>query len=216
MIRIPAAILGAEAPGLALVIVACIAALGCQSAGKAQLPIDQKPLAIVDAATGVTLERVLILPRYMSSKGVSTGTGHGPGYMAESSFLALPFVYLTGTPFAPVQPESTGLLVGPVGFFVGRGVTIQGAIAVAPAHRPAWVWELWDRSPASKVLLEPLSESEARQRNARLRSLLAARRIRGSDLTEAERDAFGMAADSALDVRFSPAEQQLVRDFLTK
>jgi hypothetical protein len=137
--------------------------------------------------------------------------------MTQSSFLAFPFVYETGTLFTPTQPESSGLLVGrPGDLFVGHSVSIQGVIVIAPAHRPVWVWQLWDRSPSTKVPLEPLSESGAREQNRRLQAVFGMSPIRGSELTEPERQIFSTIKDSEIDVLFSGAEQQLVRDFLTK
>jgi hypothetical protein len=188
---------------------------GCMPAGKAQLPVNEQPLAFVDGRSGAALERVLIIPKYSSSRGVSSGAGHGPGSMTQTSFLAFPFIYRTGDPFVPAQPDSSGLLLGPH-LFVGHGVTIKGVIVVAPAHRSVWVWQLWDRSPSTKVPLEPLSDSEARERDRRLRALFDTSRIRGSELTEAERELFNTIEDSDIDVRFTVAEKQQVREFLLK
>jgi hypothetical protein len=100
--------------------------------------------------------------------------------MTHASSLAFPFVYRSGAPFAPRQPESRGLLLGPYAF-AGNGVAIDGVIVIAPAHRPVWVWQLWDRDPSVAVELEPLTDEDAH-----------------------------------LDVRFTDAERQLVREVLTK
>jgi hypothetical protein len=190
---------------------------GCRAAEKAQLPVNPQPFAFVDARSGAPLERVLIVPKYSSSTGVSSGAGHGPGYMTQSSFLAFPFIYQTGRHFAPTQPDSSGLLLGrPGDFFVGHGVIIQGVIVIAPVHRAVWVWQLWDRVPSAEVPLQPLSDSEARERNGRLRTLFEKSRIRGAELTGSELEIFSTIKDFDIDVRFNAAERQTVLDLLTK
>jgi hypothetical protein len=202
---------------LVAALVVCLPLGGCRSAGKAQLPVNEQPFAFVDAKSGASLERVLIVPKYSSSTGVSSGAGHGPGYTTQSSFLAFPFIYQTGRPFAPTQPDSSRLLLGrPGDFSVGHGVTIQGVIVIAPVHRSVWVWQLWDRSPSAEVPLEPLSDSEARERDGRLRALFERSRIRGAELTGSELETFSTIKDFDIDVRFNAAERQMVLDFLTK
>jgi hypothetical protein len=202
---------------LVTALAVCLLLGGCRSAGKAQLPVNEQPFAFVDAKSGARLERVLIVPKYSSTTGVSSGAGHGPGYSTQSSFLASPFIYHSGRPFAPTQPDSSGLLLGrPGDFFVGRGVSIQGVTVVAHVHRSVWVWQLWDRSPSTEVPLVPLSDSEARERNSRLRELFKRSRIRGAELTESERETFSTIKDFDIDVRFNATERQMVLDFLTK
>jgi len=66
------------------------------------------------------------------------------------------------------------------------------------------------------VRLEPLSEFEAHEQNRRLQGLFELSQIRGADLTDSERLIFSTIEDSETDVRFSTAEQKLVRDFLAK
>ena len=117
----------------------------------------------------------------------------------------------------PRQPDSSGLLLGrPGDYSVGHGVGIQGVIVIAPVHRSVWVWQLWDRSPSAEVPLEPLSDSEARERDGRLRALFERSRIRGAELTGSELETFSTIKDFDIDVRFNAAERQMVLDFLTK
>jgi hypothetical protein len=201
------------APALALCALSASVLAACGSAGNAQLPVPQQPLAFVDAVSKTPIERVLIVPKYTSTKGVSTGAGHGPGYMKDSSFLAFPFVYRAGTPFEPAQPDSKGMLVGPL-LFVGEGVLIDGVVAIAPGYRPTRIWQLWDRAPGERLTLEPLGAPEAAAQDARLRSLFETKTLRSTDMTQVERDAFNWT--DAIDVRFSDVERQTVRAFLTR
>ena len=53
------------------------------------MAVDQQPFALfVDAKSGATIDGVLIISKHYSSKGVSSASGHGPGYMTNSSFVA--------------------------------------------------------------------------------------------------------------------------------
>jgi hypothetical protein len=69
---------------------------------RAQKPVDDRPIGF-DTKSGVRIESVLIVPKYISMTGVSTGAGHGPGRMAEERFLASPLVYHEGSRFQPRQ-----------------------------------------------------------------------------------------------------------------
>src|SRR5262245_8479853 len=93
--------------------------MGC-GVGTDQKRVDDRPINFADASSGVIVEPLLIIPRYSSMTGVSTEAGHGPGrVLADERFLANPFVYWQGSPFQPKQPDSRGLLVGPL-LFAGR------------------------------------------------------------------------------------------------
>ena len=186
---------------------------GCSSVGQGQRPIDSRPVVFVDAKSGAPVERVLIIPKYGASTGVSTGAGHGPGYMRESAFLAFPFVYVAGRPFAVTQPDSNGVLVGPATLFVGKGVTVGGVVAVTPGYQAAWVWRLWDRSPDAKVPLDPVDAGVESDTQRWLR-LLSSAKVRGADLGEKERRLLSLAPDGELDVRFSDDERQMIAGFL--
>jgi hypothetical protein len=193
----------------------CLLLGACTSAGKAQIPVDRQPFEVADARTGTAIPRVLIVPKYSVSTGVSTGAGHGPGYMTDSRFVASPIVYESGHPFTVPQPDSKGL-IGPLGtIFIGRGVTLDGVMVVAPGYRGRWIWQLWERTPYEKIQLDRLGDAEADQQRRRMLALFAAPRIRGIDLTEPERDLFSVIKAFDIDVRFDSSERQLVRDFLT-
>lgn len=156
----------------------------------------------------------MVIPKYLSAAGISTQGGHGPGYTTESSFLAFPLVYLAGSAFAPAQPESSGILVGPPGLaFVGKGVTIQGVVAVARGYEATWVWQLWDRSSDATIRLQPQGPIEVSADRQRWLELLRSSKLRGSILTDAEREMLGLTHETELEVRFSKDDQQRVAEF---
>jgi hypothetical protein len=179
--------------------------------GKAQLPIDEAPLRLADARTKARVEPVLIIPRYSTSTGVSTGGGHGPGRMLDGRFLAAPFMYWDGNRFQPKQPDSHGIEVGPL-FFVGQGVSINGVIIMSRDHKALWWDSLWDRDHR-RVVLEPIVEESSYRK--RLLSLLERDEIRGRDLTEDERNIFNLIPDFDLNVKFNADDRRMVREFLT-
>jgi hypothetical protein len=184
------------------------------AAGWREKPVNQQPCAFVDAKSGAALERVLIVPKYSSSKRVEWC---GSGLHDAVLFLGIPVYLSTGRLLASSQPDSSGLfLARPGDFSVGHGVGIQRVIVIAPVHRSEWVWQLWERSPFTEVLLEPLSDSEARERDGRLRALFERSQIRGAELTGSELEIFSTIKDFDIDVRFNAAERQMVLDFLTK
>jgi len=168
----------------------------------------------VDAATGAEIPRVLILPKYTTTTGVSTGSGHGPGFATDSRALAAPFVYRSGEPFAPRQPDSKGLLIPPGVLFAGRGVSVNGVVVLVPGYQSAWVWQLWNRPQLLRVPLDRLSEEESREHLHRLEVLLAQSRLRGSELTPNELRLFDSIADFDIEVAFDERDRRLVGEFL--
>jgi hypothetical protein len=64
--------------------------------GKTQPPVRADPIEFTDAVTNRVVTRVLVLPRYSSHTGLSTGAGHGPGAMAGRYYVDDPFIYETG------------------------------------------------------------------------------------------------------------------------
>jgi hypothetical protein len=117
---------------IALVAVALLLG-GCGSVGRAQRPIDEKPVWFVDTDSGASLGSVLLIPKYSASTGVSTGAGHGPGKMMNQAFLSAPVVYYSGQPLRVRQPDSHGVLLGPL-LFAGRGVTPAGRSTLEPTR----------------------------------------------------------------------------------
>ncbi len=194
---------------------ACLVCVSCGSVGQAHRPVDSQPIIFVDAKSGATISRVLVVPQYSSATGVSSGGGHGPGYMVDKSFMSFPMIYLSGETFRPVQPDSTGLLLGPV-VFVGQGVSLNGITVLASRYKPRYLWDLWDRPRGFKVALEPLAPDEAPNQERRLQGLLEQDRIRSADLTDVEREALVVSADTAVSVRFTSKDRQLVREFFSQ
>ena len=185
---------------------------GCGSVGTAQKRVDDRPISFGDASSGARVVPVLIIPKYNSMTGVSTGAGHGPGrVLAEERFLANPFVYWEGSPFQPKQPDSRGMLLGPLAF-VGRGIALDGVVVISRNHRALWWWSLWERKQGDRPSLAPLTDAVAYRQ--RMLALLAGEEIRGRDLTDDERESFSLIADFDLKVRFSAEERRTVREFL--
>ena len=193
-------------------VVAVAISSACGSLGPGQVPVQEQPVAFADAQSGAPIARVLLIPKYGVSTGVSTGGGHGPGKMIESSFLASPVMYESGHPLRLQVPDSRGIQLGPV-FFVGRGMMLDGALALAPGYQGAWFWQLWQRERGFEVHLQPLGSGSAAHA-ARLLTLLEKSTIRGSDLSEDERRVFSLSPDFHLGVKLTSDERRMIRSFL--
>jgi hypothetical protein len=196
----------------ALCLVAIVAVSGC-SVGKGQRPIDERPVTFVDATSGRLLERVVLLPRYSETTGVSTGGGHGPGDMNEKRVLASPTAYHSGQLFRLPQPDSRGVLLFPF-FFVGRGVSIDGAVVILQGYQAVWFGNLWDRPREFQFRLERLDES-ATEDSARLPVLLKQSRIRGVELTEAEQRIFNVIPEDEIELHFTDEDRLILAETLT-
>lgn len=132
--------------------------------------------------------------------------------MIESSFLAAPVLYESGQPLRLQVPDSRGIQLGPV-FFVGRGMSLDGALALAPGYQGAWFWQLWERERGFEVRLEPLGSGSAVYA-ARVWTLLEKSTIRGSELSEGERLIFSLSPDFDLGVKLTSDERRMIRRFL--
>jgi hypothetical protein len=183
----------------------------CGSVGTAQKPVDPKPPKFVDAKTSAQVEPVLIIPKYSTATGVSTGAGHGPGRMVDDQFLASPFIYRAGSAFEPKMPDSRGLSLGPV-LFVGRGMALNGVIVISQNHTALWWWDLWARD-LQPLKLEPIVEASSYRQ--RLLSLLEREEVRGRELTDEELSTFDLITEFDLKVAFSSDDRRKVRAFLT-
>jgi hypothetical protein len=182
----------------------------CGSVGTAQKPVDPKPPRFVDAKTGAQVDPVLVIPKYSTATGVSTGAGHGPGLMVDDRFLASPFIYRTGNPFELKMPDSRGFSLGPV-LFVGRGVVLNGVIVISQSHKAMWWWDLWDRN-LQPLELEPITEALSYRQ--RLLGLLEREEIRGHDLTDEELHAFDLITEFDLKAAFNSDDRRKIREFL--
>lgn len=193
---------------LLLIITVIMAALG---SGVAQLPVDEKPIAFTDARSGSPVENVLLIPKYGASIGLSTGAGHGPGWMTDRIFIASPVIYQAGQPLRLRQPRSIGLGLPPV-FFVGQGIILHGVTVFAPGYEGAWIWALWERKP-DRVELLPLRDATEDRRDRQF-ALLERSQIRGQDLSESEPDMFDLIPSFDIEVRFTDDDRRLIRKFL--
>lgn len=179
--------------------------------GPVQLEVPESPGTFRDVRTREIVSEVLCLPRYSESVGLSTGAGHGPGWMHNTFVVAHPFIYRAGTPFKPVQPSSRGLLLGAV-LFVGKGVTIDGILAVAPGYQSLWVWNLWrhQESLQGAFDLSPLPPEAAKAELREIGTLLKRSLLSGRD-----KDRWSLGDDLTLDVRLTAEDQALVGAFLS-
>jgi hypothetical protein len=195
--------------GLTFIILSMILSsgsfVGCMPYyGRAQQRVVHDPRVFVgpDASSAV-----LIIPRYRSSVGVSTGAGHGPGSMRDTVYVAHPFLYHQHEKFNLRQPKSLGIIWG-LWAFTGKGITIDGVLVVASGYEPQWVWNLWSKD--SPVLV-PLSNRAAQDELQTLSAILDHKALRGPK----EKGLFSYAGDDPVYVRLTRGERQMVRSFLS-
>jgi hypothetical protein len=149
--------------------------------GYSQMEIPQDPRAFLDATTKKPIENVLIIPRFSTSVGISSGAGHGPGWGTHSIYVAHPFTYKTGTPFAITQERSAGFSLGFFMAWVGQGHFTEGMLVIAPGYKSLWVWDLWGNFDHFKHELLPLSRKDISDELTALQTLLDKELIEGSD-----------------------------------
>ena len=174
--------------------------------------VDARPLPIVEAKSGRSVSPVLLIPQYMTTTGVSTGAGHGPGATIPTTFfLAYPRIYEQGQAFELTLPDSRGFeIVG--AFFAGRGVSVKGVAVFARGYQPTWFFRLSQRPRGFELVLTPGAVEDV---DSRMRDLLARDRIRGSDLTDAERLGLSISHDSEADLRFTENDKAVIRRFFS-
>jgi hypothetical protein len=172
-------------------------------------PIPTTPVVFVDGKTYEQLDRVLIIPRYSSFRGLSTGAGHGPGGGNYRRYLADPFIYKRGELFEPRLPKSTGIIWGPGWGFTGKGISIDGIAVVARGYRPLWIGDPWGASSRPEpISLMPLPPPDADLEVERILELL-----RRSKLVGMETDPFENFGGET-DIRFSEAQMTVIEQFL--
>jgi hypothetical protein len=174
------------------------------------LPVSHEPLAIVDIKSRASIERVLVLPRYSSSSGISTLAGHGPGAMGDKFYVAHSFVYQQGFPFAPSQPSSTGIVWGWFWGFTGTGKSIDGVLLVARGYKSLWFYDLWSRSLETKIEMTPLSRQEALIELQDIQRLLGSAIINGESTLR-----WSLGSTYPLYVRIDAHERTAVDAFLS-
>ena len=195
-----------------MILFVAIVVAGCGSVGSTQLPVNENPVSFVDGRSGASLGSVLLIPKYTASTGMSSGAGHGPGNMTSQSFLASPAVYDSGQPLRVQQPDSNGLVPGPV-FFAGRGITLDGLIVLAPNYEGIWFWRLWERPMDARVPMVGLGDGGEANRT-RMLALLEQPRIRGVELSDAERHIFSIIREFDIELKFTANDRRLVREFM--
>ena len=107
--------------------------------GYSQREIPKDPRTFIDVNTGEAIENVLVIPRFSSSVGISSGYGHGPGWGSDSMYIAHPFTYRAGTNFIITQERSAGFSVGFFMVWMGWGHSTNGAVVIAPGYKPLWI-----------------------------------------------------------------------------
>jgi hypothetical protein len=176
--------------------------VSCQS----QTKIPDDPILFVDSS-GKVIDHVLILPRYGHHTGVSTGVGHGPEKMEHKIVLANPLIYKNGKPFTPKQPLSKGILI-PFIVFAGKGISLDGFVAVTHAYMPKWI----SRSDinSGKIILSSIDEQTSKKELERLLISLSrgSFEISGKDLL------WNLNGNFTVEIQFTEAENKMVRSFL--
>lgn len=177
--------------------------------GRTDEVLSVDPISFVDAETGAVLSEVLVIPKYSSSSGVSTGAGHGPGAMKTSRFFANPMLYRHGSPFDVEPPESKGIVVGPA-LFAGQSMRLNGVVIIANGYRSTWLW----RTPTDSVEMQPLDRSQAADQQERFRLLFQQESVDGAELSDSERRAFSTTDDLVIEFRFREDDRKLVDEYL--
>jgi hypothetical protein len=200
--------------------VSCVALIGLLAGacagcfpyyGLGQKRVPRAPLVLVDAQTGGATDGVLMIPRYSSFSGISTGAGHGPEFSTGSEvFIAHPFLYRQGKNFSPRQTSSAGVITLWPLAFVGSGSTLDGIMVVAPGYKPKWLSDLWPEEQR-EIFLNPIVGSAARAELQRISAM-----IEDKTLSEADKRMFAYASPDPIYVRLTEREKQLIRSFVSE
>jgi hypothetical protein len=177
--------------------------------GPAQLEVRHDPFEFVDELSGQQLDEVLLVPRYSSFSGISTGGGHGPGAGHGTVYVASPSVYRSGESFRPLQPNSHGVIAGEGAAYTGKGVSLNGVLVVCPGYEPLWLWDLWDQGSNRRLGLTPLKQAEAVKQLQLIADLLHSSVITG-DL----RALWSLGGDKPIEVRLTAEQLALVDRFV--
>jgi hypothetical protein len=178
--------------------------------GPSQLEVRHDPFEVIDKVTGRQLAEVLVVPRYSSFSGISTGAGHGPGTGRDTVYVANPFLYRSGAAFQPLQPDSQGVVAGAAWAFAGKGVSLDGVLVVCSGYQSMWLWDLWDQGASRKIELTPLVRAEALEHLRLIGELL-----HKSVLTGDERTFWSLGGDKRIAVRLTPEQLALVDGFIS-
>ncbi len=152
-----------------------------------------------------------MVPRYTTNAGWSSELGHGPGRMEHATFVARPFIHRRGEPFRPHAGGGFGV-ASLAGTYVGSNHGLDGVVILAPGYSAKWEWDLRNLElnlDPDRFLLDPLPPSEREAELLRVGRLLEGREIVGQD-------AMLWSHVGVLDVRLTPEERALVRDFVAR
>jgi hypothetical protein len=194
-----------------VVLAACVGCIPYYGLANKRVPKD--PRAFTNAKTGAAIGTILVIPRYTSR------SGHSPGSIRDKVFIAHPFLYRQGTPFALQQPQSAAVIyVWHNEFaFAGAGTTIDGAIVVAPGYKSRWDWDLWTRDEdlwshdGKTRTLTPLAASDASKELQTISVLIDQEVLSGPS-----RDIFSYAGEGPVYVRLTDEEKRMVREFVAE
>ncbi|MGH9748582.1 MAG: hypothetical protein ACRD6R_01485 [Candidatus Polarisedimenticolia bacterium] len=196
-------------PALALGLLLCGQLRCFPYYARVQIEVPHAPLIVADVRSNEPIGAVLVIPRYSRSSGISSGAGHGPGAMTDTSFLAHAFVSLRGQPFAPAQPKSGGIVWGWFWGFTGTGTSIDGVLPVAPGFESRWFSDLWSRYDGQVLSMNPRPDDAALAELRDIRRLLDLRILNGPS-----KERFDLGGDEPLYVRFSEAEVAAAREYI--
>ena len=128
---------------LVCLLLLTVVSLDCFSerARAQQKKVPKEPFQVVDASTGKTIPKILVIPRYSSAIGIFIAP-EGPSRGSVRNYLDKPFVYRTGEPFIIKQPKFfTGV---PLLFvLIGKARETAGILVIAPGYLPLWTDDLW-------------------------------------------------------------------------
>jgi len=181
--------------------------------GRSQLPVPSMPLIVLDSRTFRHLQRVLIIPRYSSFKGASSGAGHGPSVGSDRCYLAHPFVYEHGTPFKVNEAKAVGVVWGLGSAFSGQGISLDGVTVVARGYEPLWFYDLWNQQGATRrqpIELARIPDAETESRTRQLLTLLRQPRI-----SDAEARQFGYCGGE-VSTQFTARELRMIEEFIDR
>ena len=129
--------------------------------GPKQRPMPSTPFSFFDAENGNPIQQVLVLPKYSTSRILSTGAGDGPGGESYQCYWAHSFVYERGKPFAPQKGRSFGIVWGLAWAYTGTNTTLDGVTFIARGYRPFYFSSLSGEDVRLRsIALGRISEAE--------------------------------------------------------
>ncbi len=183
--------------GFGIGVSTCLLGSGCIVHSSSPAIPAPTPAIFLDAKSSVIIHRVLVIPRYDSSTGLSTVIGEGPGSMHYQHWLDDPFLYEDGRVFTLRDSNNSGLMIGPGLMWIGTSKHIEKVYVVATGYRGAWVTLVSEKTVTGK--LDPISPTESQAQINGLRTAL----LQLKHLDDCE-------------VRFDASDTNLVASYLDK